>query len=109
MEKQVIVNKREYDSMESELKDLRAIVKSRTISVIISPRYGWLASMPDAHTIEYIAGLDENQAINGLVEEIKRLESTNESYMATIQTMSRDIKSQDDWKKLPWYKRLFKL
>ena len=118
MEKQVIISKTEFDEMEQDLKDLKEIVNSRTISAIVSkyarnfPLDYWIPSPADAiESIKYISGTDENQAINDLAKDIEFLRKELKTYKTRVWEQDQTIRNLNDevgkWKKLPWYSRLF--
>lgn len=111
-DKQVILNKTEFDQMESELKDLRDIVNSRTICQIKTPRIGWghAGSYIDSYHVEYIAGCDENEIVKELSEEIERqrnesIEWQNMFNIKCIEVSNAESKLQK-FKDLPWYKKI---
>ena len=77
-DKKVILNKTEFDSMETELNNLRQIVESRTVSIIVIPKLTWshlhlfgTGSVGD-YNVQYVAGRDENEVVKELSDEIKR-------------------------------------
>ena len=112
-EKQVIMSKNEFDSMEEELNNLRKIVKDKTISVIKTPHLGWHAysTYVDSYIQQYVFGVDENEAIKALSEELDQVrKDRDESYKraSNLEHSLDFLKDQkDNWKTLPWYKRLF--
>ena len=115
-DKQVIMSKVEFDNMEKELNDLREIVESKTVCRIAYPKLTWDNIYGCAHGIgsyevEYVVGCDENEIIKELSAELEKERKHVDELEAKMDTMLDDIhaiqRRKDDWKKLPWYKRLF--
>jgi hypothetical protein len=114
-DKKVILNKTEFDNMETELSNLRKVVESRTIAKIKTPHLGWSptygASYIDSYFIEYVFGTEENEVIKELSAEITALKQTNASLNDILTLHEASIfrlqRQENDWKNLPWYKRLF--
>lgn len=113
--KKVILNKTEFDNMETELNNLRKVVESRTIAKIKTPHLTYTAGMwssyVDYYFVDYIAGCDENEAVEELSSEIKKLQEEKQELNQTINGLKAELRwhnnQKDDWKNLPWYKRLF--
>lgn len=114
-DKKVILNKTEFDNMETELNNLRKVVKSRTVAKIKTPHLGWSPTYGDAYIdryyVDYVVGCDENEVVKELVAELEKERKYVDELEAKMDTMLDDMhafqKRKDDWKKLPWYKRLF--
>jgi len=62
-EKKVILAKKEYDDMEAELKDLRAVVTSRTVVQILEESLKWnvVYNTASGTRIKYILGTDSDE------------------------------------------------
>jgi len=112
-DKQVIMSKVEFDNMEKELNDLRKVVKDKTITIIKTPRIGWLydTTYVDGYFIEYVFGTEESEVIKDLKEEIERVREDRNELSKTASNLEHGIdflkREKDEWKNLPWYKRLF--
>ena len=80
-DKKVILNKTEFDSMETELNNLRKVVESRTVAKIRTPHMGWghVGSYIDSYQVEYIAGCDENEVVKELSAEVEKLKEEKQS------------------------------
>jgi hypothetical protein len=118
MEKQVILSKIEFDEMEQELSALKETVESKTITVIT--KYDWYSTekynysayrVPIGTRLEFIMGVDENEIIKELSDEIESLRKENDEYKSRVHTMGKEMwdlrDEKNSWKKLPWYRRLF--
>ena len=115
-DKQVIMSKVEFDNMEKELNDLRNVVESKTVCRIAYPKLYWSniygrASEIGSYEVEYVIGSDENEIIKELSAAIEKERKYEDELEAKMDTMLDDIhaiqRRKDDWKNLPWYKRLF--
>ena len=116
VDKQVIMSKIEFDNMEKELNDLRNVVKSKTVCRIAYPKLYWSniygrASEIGSYEVEYVIGSDENEVVKELSAELEKERKSVDGLEAKMDTMLDDMhtiqRRKDDWKKLPWYKRLF--
>jgi hypothetical protein len=106
-EKKVILAKTEYDAMETELKDLRAIVSSRTILQIVEEDFGWHRARIAASgtRIKYILGTDSDEGkmkvlsdyIGDLYKKIAKMEADSCRKSDEI----KELKAQK------WYQKLF--
>lgn len=114
-EKQVILSKVEYDEMEQELNALRETVKSKTVTAIFKNNYYdttkqhyiGMWSIPVGTQIEYVMGVDENEIVKDMSEEITKLRKENEEQQQQVQKLRSDylkLKYEND---SSWYKRLF--
>ena len=112
-DKQVIMSKKEFDEMEKELDNLRKVVESKTITKIKTPHLDWNGSYTyvDRYIIEYIFGTEESEIVKELKEEIDRAKEDNDNlkdnYIDLENHYVRLKREEDNWKYLPWYKRLF--
>jgi hypothetical protein len=115
-EKQVIMSKVEFDNMEKELNDLRKIVESKTVCRIAYPKLTWdniygCARGIGSYEVEYVIGSDENEVIKELSAEITTLKQTKDDLNGILTLHEASIfrlqRQENDWKNLPWYKRLF--
>jgi hypothetical protein len=114
-DKKVILNKTEFDNMETELNNLRKVVKSRTVAMIKTPHLGWSPAHCDTYIdryyVDYIVGCDENETVKELSAELEKERKYVDELEAKMDTMLDDMhafqRRKDDWKHLPWYKRLF--
>jgi len=114
-DKQVIMSKKEFDQMEKDLSNLRKVVESKSIITIKTPHLGWNGAYTYTDSyfieIEYVFGTEENEVIKELSGEIVKLKDTNKTLNQTIDSLEGNLRwfqnQQDDWKNLPWYKRLF--
>jgi len=114
-DKQVIMSKTEFDQMEKDLNDLRNVVESRTVAKIKTPHLGWrpdtFNTYIDRYYVDYVIGSDENEIVKELSVELEKERKHVDELEAKMDTMLDDIhviqRRKDDWKKLPWYKRLF--
>ena len=114
-DKKVILNKTEFDNMEAELNNLRKVVESRTVAKIKTPHLGWSPTYGDTYIdryyVDYVVGCDENEIVNELGAEIEKLKEEKKTLNQIIDTSERNLRwiqsQQDNWKNLPWYKRLF--
>lgn len=118
-EKQVILSKTEFDNMEQEIDALKKTVENKTVVTIFRHRWNEVPynrygvnSYLVGTQIEYVMGMDENEIVKTLSEEIKDLRKNNEDYIKRnydLSTENNDLKkSNKKWKNLPWYKRLLK-
>ena len=115
-DKQIIMSKVEFDNMEKELNDLRNVVESKTVCRIAYPKVYWSniygrASEIGSYEVEYVIGSDENEVIKELSDEITTLKQTKDD-LNSILTLHKSLifrlqRQENDWKNLPWYKRLF--
>lgn len=114
-DKKVILNKTEFDNMETELSNLRKVVESRTVAQIKIP---YLRIDPNTYTtyvggysVDYVVGCDENEVVKELGVEIEKLKDDNKTLNQIIDTSEANLRwyqnQEDEWKNLPWYKRLF--
>jgi hypothetical protein len=114
-DKKVILNKTEFDNMETELNNLRKVVGSRTVAQIKIPH---LRVDPHTYTnyvagdyVRYVVGCDENEVVKELSAELEKERKYVDELEAKMDTMLDDMhafqRRKDDWKHLPWYKRLF--
>jgi hypothetical protein len=104
-DKKVILNKTEFDNMETELNNLRKVVESRTIVTIKTPIHNWgyiHATSSNYH--EYIFGTDENEIVKEISAELEKERKHADELEIKMDTMLNGLY---DWKNLPWYKRLF--
>jgi hypothetical protein len=112
-DKQVIMSKTEFDKMEEELDNLRKVVEDKTITKIKTPHLSWNGAYTyvDSYFIEYIFGTEESEIVKELKEEIDRVKENNDNLKDNyIDLESRYIRlklEENNWKQLPWYKRLF--
>jgi hypothetical protein len=110
-EKQVILDKRDYDAMEDELTDLRTIVASRTVLTIVEEKLNWRISFGAASgtKIKYILGTDSDEDnIKVLADQIEyltiKLEQAEMDYYVEKSRLSDEIKRLTNRK---WYQKLF--
>lgn len=104
-DKKVILNKTEFDNMETELNNLRKVVQSRTIITIKTPIHNWgYIHATSSNYYEYIFGTDENEIVKEISAELEKERKYVDELEAKMDTMLNGLY---DWKKLPWYKRLF--
>lgn len=110
------MSKAEFDQMEKELNDLTKIVESKTVCRIAYPKLTWdniygRAREVSAYEVDYVVGCDENEVIKELSAEITALKQTNASLNDILTLHEASIfrlqRQENDWKNLPWYKRLF--
>ena len=115
-DKKVIVSKSEFDKMEADLNDFASIIESKTVCRIVYPKLTWdniygCTREVNTYEVDYVIGSDENEVIKELSVEIEKLKDTNETLNRIIDTSEGNLRwlqnQQDDWKQLPWYKRLF--
>jgi hypothetical protein len=111
-DKKVILNKTEFDNMETELNNLRKVVESRTIVTIKTPIYNWgYIQATSSNYYEYIFGTDENEIVKEISTEIEKLKKEKGELNHIVNGLETKIRwfqsQQDEWKNLPWYKRLF--
>jgi len=115
-DKQVIMSKTEFDQMEKDLNDFASIIESKTVCRIAYPKLYWSniygrASEIGSYEVEYVIGSDENEIVKELSAELEKERKHVDELEAKMDTMLDDIhaiqRRKDDWKKLPWYKRLF--
>jgi len=112
-DKQVIMSKVEFDQMEKDLSNLRKVVESKSIITIRTPHLGWNGphTYTDSYFIEYVFGTEESEVIKELSGEIVKLKDTNKTLNQTLNSLEGNLRwfqnQEDDWKQLPWYKRLF--
>lgn len=113
-DKKVILNKTEFDKMEADLQDFASIIESKTVCKIAVPRSIWTsfsgASSPYCD-IKYVIGCDENEVLKELSSEIEKLQEEKQELNQTINGLKAELRwhnnQKDDWKDLPWYKKLF--
>jgi len=115
-DKKVIVSKSEFDKMEADLNHFASIIESKTVCRIAYPKLTWdniygRAREVSAYEVDYVVGCDENEVIRELSAEITALKQTNASLNDILTLHEASIfrlqRQQNDWKNLPWYKRLF--
>ena len=105
--KQVILAKTEYDAMEAELKDLRAIVNSRTVVQIFEESLKWhvVYNAASGTRIKYILGTDSDEEkmkvlADGIEYVYKKLEKT----VSDLRESHLEIRKL---KAITWYQKLF--
>ena len=104
-DKKVILNKTEFDNMETELNNLRKVVQSRIIVTIKTPIHNWgYIHATSSNYYQYIFGTDENEVVKEISAELEKERKYVGELEAKMDTM---LDGLYDWKKLPWYKRLF--
>jgi hypothetical protein len=114
-DKQVIMSKVEFDNMEKELNDLRKIVESKTVCRIAYPKFDWNTIYGNGdiggYKVDYVIGSDENEVVKELSAEINSLNSIKDNLNDILTLHEASIfrlqRQENDWKNLPWYKRLF--
>jgi hypothetical protein len=115
-EKQVIMSKKEFDQMEADLNDFASIVDSKTVCRIAYPKLTWdniygRAREVSSYEVDYVVGSDENEIIKELSAEITYLNSIKDNLNDILTLHEASIfrlqRQENDWKQLPWYKRLF--
>jgi hypothetical protein len=110
-EKKVILAKTEFDAMEAELQDLRTIVASRTVLMIVEEKLNWRVAFHVASgtRIKYILGTDSDEAnIKSLADHIEhltiKLEQVEMDRHIEKSRLSDEIKRLTNRK---WYQKLF--
>lgn len=105
--KQVILDKQDYDFMEQELKDLRAIVGSRTVLQIVEESLKWhlIYNRANGTRIKYILGTDSDEdTMKVLVEQIEYVNKK----LAKAESDLRDSHLEiQELKAVTWYQKLF--
>lgn len=110
--KQVILAKTEYDAMEEELYDLRAIVKSRQVVTIVEENLNWRTTWASSSgtRIKYIIWNDQDAAKN-LADQVdlvqKELEKTKQELWAAHIESSHKSDEISRLNKQTWYQKLF--
>jgi hypothetical protein len=110
-EKKVILAKTEYDAMEAELQDLRAIVANRTVLMIVEEKLNWRISFSAASgtKIKYILGTDSDEDnIKVLADQIEYL--TIKLEQAEMDRHIEKGRLSDEISRLKaqkWYQKLF--
>jgi len=106
-EKKVILAKTEYDAMEAELQDLRAIVRSRTVVQILEESLKWhvVYNTASGTRIKYILGTDSDEEkmkvlAEGIEYAYKKLAKA-ESDLCDSHLEIKQLKAQT------WYQKLF--
>jgi hypothetical protein len=105
--KQVILLKTEYDAMEAELKDLRAIVRSRTVVQILEESLKWhvVYNTASGTRIKYILGTDSDE------EKMKVLAKGIEYAYKKLAKAESDLRDKSNeiakLNKQTWYQKLF--
>jgi hypothetical protein len=106
-EKKVILAKTEFDVMEAELRDLRAIVTSRTVVQILEESLKWhvVYNTASGTRIKYILGTDSDEEkmkvlAEGIEYAYKKLAKT-ESDLRDSHLEIKQLKAQT------WYQKLF--
>jgi hypothetical protein len=118
-EKQVILAKTEYDAMERELRELKAILDSRTIVKIFVPyEYFREHQSYDGYgrrqgiEVQYVEGKDNDKVITEFAAEINRLEKQLQDKIIALHSSENKIHRQKDeinaLKKQTWYEKLFR-
>ena len=105
--KKVTLDKVEYDAMEAELKDLRAIVRSRTVVQILEESLNWhLAYHAASGTrIKYILGTDsDEEKMKVLADQIEYVNKKLAKAESDLRDKSDEIKRLN---KQTWYQKLF--
>jgi hypothetical protein len=114
-DKKVILSKSEFDKMEADLNDFAAIIESKTVCRIAYPKLTWntMYSKGEIGTyeVDYVVGCDENEVVNELGAEITKLQEDKEALNHVVDGLEANLRwyqnQEDNWKNLPWYKRLF--
>lgn len=110
------MSKKEFDQMEADLNDFASIIESKTVSRIAYPKLTWdniygRAREVSAYEVDYVIGSDENEIIKELSAEIATLKQTKDDLNGILTLHEASIfrlqRQENDWKNLPWYKRLF--
>jgi hypothetical protein len=112
-DKQVIMSKQEFDEMERELDNLRKIVKDKTISIIKTPHLAWHihSTYVDSYIQQYVFGVEESEVVKALSEELGQVRNNRDESYKRASNLEHSLdflkREKDNWKHLPWYKRLF--
>lgn len=111
-DKKVIVSKSEFDRMEADLNDFAAIIESKTVCRIVHPRINWShIHRGDYYDTQYVIGCDENEVVKELGAEIENLKKEKQELNHIVNELETKVRwyqcQEDEWKNLPWYKRLF--
>jgi hypothetical protein len=107
-DKQVILDKYEYDFMERELNDLRAIVESRTVVQIVEESLKWHVVYKTASgtRIKYILGKDSDEdTMKALAEQIEYAYNKLAKAESDLRDSHVEIR---ELKAVTWYQKLFK-
>ena len=131
-EKKVILLKTEYDAMEKELSELRAVVDSKTLTKIFVPHSEFMASrhifdnhfhspIVEGTIVKYVSGVDNEEVITELAKEVEILKGYRKSLDERDSELAKAryylnkarnelSKTQDEIKRLSvkWYNKLFK-
>jgi isopropylmalate/homocitrate/citramalate synthase len=106
-EKKVILAKTEFDAMEAELQDLRAIVRSRTVVQILEESLKWhvVYNRASGTRIKYILGTDSDE------EKMKVLADAIEYAYKKLAKVESDLRDSHleikELKAQTWYQKLF--
>lgn len=111
-DKKIILSKSEFDKMEADLNDFAAIIESKTVCRITHPRINWMCTHGgNYYDVQYVIGCDENEVVSELgavIEKLKKEKGELNHIVNELETKVRWYQCQEDeWKNLPWYKRLF--
>ena len=118
-EKQVILAKTEYDAMERELRELRAILGSRTIAKIFVPYQNFRGhnsydgyGSRDGIQVQYVMGTYNDKAIAELAAEVTKLNEKLDKCEYNIRLDGYELGRRADeinrLKKQTWYEKLFR-
>lgn len=105
--KKVTLDKTEYDAMEAELKDLRAVVGSRTVVQILEESLNWhvVYNTASGTRIKYVLGTDSDE------EKMKVLADGIEHAYKKLAKAESDLRDKSDeiarLNKRTWYQKLF--
>lgn len=107
--KKVTLDKVEYDAMEAELKDLRAIVRSRTVVQIFEESLKWHIAYHAASgtRIKYILGTNsDEEKMKVLADQIEYVNKKLAKAQSDLRDKSDEIKRLN---KQTWYQKLFNI
>lgn len=114
-DKKIILSKSEFDKMEADLNDFASIIKSKTVCRIAYPKLTWNTMYGNGeigtYEVDYVVGSDENEVVKELGAEIENLKKEKGELNHIVNKLETKVRwyqcQEDEWKKLPWYKRLF--
>ena len=105
--KKVILAKTEYDAMEQELTDLRAIVRSRTVLQIVEESLKWhvMYSAASGTRIKYVLGTNSDEDTMKVL--MDHVEYVNRKLAKTESDLRESHLEIQELKAVTWYQKLF--
>ena len=105
--KKVILAKTEYDAMEQELIDLRAIVRSKTVLQVVEESLKWhvMYNAASGTRIKYVLGTDSDEDTMKVLAD--QIEYVNKKLAKAESDLCDSHLEIQKLKAVTWYQKLF--